>query len=405
MRTKILFLGLLLLTCAATGFAQSGKAGNLTWSFSGGTLTISGTGVIPDYDYGESPWYGFRRNITAVIIEEGVTRIGVGAFRGCRSLTSVTLPNSVTEIRRWAFQGCRSLASEPVPNPASASVPDRVRVASGVSGGESQTQEYRLDENCALMHIYRPGSTVGMVISYNLNLDNEVIFHVENKSKTTVKVTDGGLKTLWAKTEVRKELPIDVELGKEYYIRCGVRMGAFVGRPKLEIVDSQTGKVEFDRIGLMYAPVDGTAVSGRGYKRKEPYLSFLLSCVYPGVGQFYNGQVAKGIIMTSLATTGFVVMGTGMSEMNASMESYGYYSDEGGGKVAMGMLLYAGTLIWSIIDAPVAAGKINRRNARALSLNLGEGKNLSLKPDFSYVNTDLYKGKQAFCGLSLNLDF
>jgi hypothetical protein len=121
------------------------------------------------------------------------------------------------------------------------------KVASGVSGGEL-TPEYRLDESCALIHVYRPGSIMGMAISYNLNLDDEVVFRVKNKSKTTVRVTSEGLKTLWARTETREELPVNIELGKEYYIRCGLGMGAFVGRPRMEIVDSQTGKVEFDRI-------------------------------------------------------------------------------------------------------------------------------------------------------------
>jgi hypothetical protein len=53
---------------------------------------------------------------------------------------------------------------------------------------------------------------------------------------------------LWAKTETREEIPINIELGREYYVRCSVRMGAFVGRPQLELVDPQFGKYEFDKI-------------------------------------------------------------------------------------------------------------------------------------------------------------
>jgi hypothetical protein len=56
------------------------------------------------------------------------------------------------------------------------------------------------------------------------------------------------MKTLWAKTEKRIEFPIEIQPGQEYYIRCGVDMGAFVGRPSIEIVDSRTGKYEFDAI-------------------------------------------------------------------------------------------------------------------------------------------------------------
>jgi hypothetical protein len=109
-------------------------------------------------------------------------------------------------------------------------------------------EEYQLDESCALIHVYRPGSMMGMAISYNFNIDDKAVFRVKNKSKTTVRVTEGGQKTLWAKTETREELLINIELGKEYYIRCGLGMGAFVGRPRLEIVDNQTGKLEFAKI-------------------------------------------------------------------------------------------------------------------------------------------------------------
>ena len=113
-----------------------------------------------------------------------------------------------------------------------------------------QSYEYQLSDDCVLLHLYRPGSMMGMAISYDLHLDDEVVFRVKNKSKTTLKITSEGLKTLWAKTEARTELPVDIKLGHEYYIRCGLGMGAFVGRPKLEIVDNEKGKNEFAKIPL-----------------------------------------------------------------------------------------------------------------------------------------------------------
>lgn len=56
------------------------------------------------------------------------------------------------------------------------------------------------------------------------------------------------MNTLWAKTESKVEVPVDFEYGREYYLRCGVKMGAFVGRPTLELVDHTTGKLEFTTI-------------------------------------------------------------------------------------------------------------------------------------------------------------
>ena len=116
------------------------------------------------------------------------------------------------------------------------------------AGDEMQRSGNQLSNDYVLLHFYRPGSMMGAAISYNLHLDDEVIFRVKNKSKTTLKITSEGLKTFWAKTESRAELPVDVRMGQEYYIRCGLGMGAFVGRPKLEIVDNNTGKSEFSKI-------------------------------------------------------------------------------------------------------------------------------------------------------------
>ena len=56
----------------------------------------------------------FCSSLTSVTIPDGVTKIGEGAFIGCR-LTSVTIPGSVTEIGEGAFSGC-SLTSVTIPD-------------------------------------------------------------------------------------------------------------------------------------------------------------------------------------------------------------------------------------------------------------------------------------------------
>jgi hypothetical protein len=88
MKNFILIFAMLLLPAA--GFAQSGTTGSLNWALADGTLTISGTGAMPDYSYDDTrPWGSSSENITAVIIESGVTYIGDFAFTGCTGLTSV----------------------------------------------------------------------------------------------------------------------------------------------------------------------------------------------------------------------------------------------------------------------------------------------------------------------------
>ncbi|MDR1172677.1 MAG: DUF2846 domain-containing protein [Bacteroidales bacterium] len=99
----------------------------------------------------------------------------------------------------------------------------------------------------ALLHIYRQGGP-GALLNFDLYLGDLVICQVKNKWKETVKIDKDGLNMLWARTESKMELPIDIRFGNEYYIRCSITMGAFVGRPKLEMVDSKTGKLEFQLI-------------------------------------------------------------------------------------------------------------------------------------------------------------
>ena len=91
--------------------ASSGTCGeNATWTYENGTLTISGTGDMWDWDYYE-PWFSISDSIKTVIIQTGVTSIGGRAFFDCGSLTSVTIPNSVTSIGKFAFDYCSSLTS------------------------------------------------------------------------------------------------------------------------------------------------------------------------------------------------------------------------------------------------------------------------------------------------------
>ena len=102
---------------ATTG--ASGTCGvNLTWILTDdGTLTISGTGVMHNYDsLGSAPWYGKRSMIKCLIIEPGVANIGDNAFGSCTNLTSVEIPDSVTIIGDCAFYNCSSLASITIPD-------------------------------------------------------------------------------------------------------------------------------------------------------------------------------------------------------------------------------------------------------------------------------------------------
>ena len=71
----------------------SGTCGeNLAWRLDGGILSITGTGAMTDYNWGEAPWYSDGESITAVQIENGVASIGNSAFDSCSNLTGLVIP-------------------------------------------------------------------------------------------------------------------------------------------------------------------------------------------------------------------------------------------------------------------------------------------------------------------------
>lgn len=104
-----------------TLMADSGTCGeNLTWVLDDdGTLTISGTGDMDDYDNWSdstlSPFYN-GESINRVVIENGVTSIGKDAFRGCSNLSSISVADSVEKIGDSAFYNCSKLSNFPIPD-------------------------------------------------------------------------------------------------------------------------------------------------------------------------------------------------------------------------------------------------------------------------------------------------
>ena len=91
---------------------------NLTWTLDAdGTLTISGTGAMKDYDNGDNPSPVYNNSdVKKIVIEDGVTSIGVAAFYNCSNLTSITIPDSVIGIGAYAFSGCEGLTSITIPD-------------------------------------------------------------------------------------------------------------------------------------------------------------------------------------------------------------------------------------------------------------------------------------------------
>ena len=101
---------------------DSGQCGyDLTWTYveETKTLTISGSGAMYTHSnlFEEYPWfYRVYDKTEKVVINDGVTTIGDGAFNLFSKLTSIEIPNSVTSIGEKAFGSCVSLTSFVLPS-------------------------------------------------------------------------------------------------------------------------------------------------------------------------------------------------------------------------------------------------------------------------------------------------
>lgn len=98
-----------------------------------------------------------------------------------------------------------------------------------------------------------------------------------------------------------------------------------------------------------------------GGQQKNPWLAFGLSALITGGGQFYNGQHGKGA-----AQLGGVILGLGLmiSGIEDDYERNGDLVDPDGddGNVVSGFLLWFGSSLWSMIDAPISANRINEQS-------------------------------------------
>ena len=113
-----------------------------------------------------------------------------------------------------------------------------------------------LQDDYILLRMYRKYAIKGAGGSFDVYLDDEKIYRAKNNSKLTIKITNEGMKTLKSMFSLKAiyaqyndELPIDLQLGNEYYIRCGWgKMEGLTQKTTLELMDEEAGKLEFDEI-------------------------------------------------------------------------------------------------------------------------------------------------------------
>ena len=87
------------------------NAANIIATLDNGTLTISGKGEMYDWGGGgqRPPWSISRESIKKIIINNGVTTIGVYAFIDCTNVVSVNIGKDVHTIKGASFWNCPAL--------------------------------------------------------------------------------------------------------------------------------------------------------------------------------------------------------------------------------------------------------------------------------------------------------
>lgn len=95
---------------------EPGSCGDgLTWTYAGGTLTISGSGEMDDYITAAPPWADYKHDITRLVFTGGVTYVGAYAFTDYDELESVDFGTAMHTIGEQAFYSCDGLTSFTLP--------------------------------------------------------------------------------------------------------------------------------------------------------------------------------------------------------------------------------------------------------------------------------------------------
>lgn len=87
----------------------------MKWSFSQGTLTVDGSGVMDDFSQGAAPWEDHKNEIRTLVLRGGVETIGAYAFYDYDRLETVDLGSSLREVGAYAFANCDGLTNVHMP--------------------------------------------------------------------------------------------------------------------------------------------------------------------------------------------------------------------------------------------------------------------------------------------------
>ena len=97
--------------------------------------------------------------------------------------------------------------------------------------------------NFATVHFYRTKSIFGAAIKPNLLMKGnpKPIATIKRNWKKTITMPAGSY-AFTATTEATNTLQLQVEAGKEYYVKCAIGLGLLVGRMNFTLMDAATAE-------------------------------------------------------------------------------------------------------------------------------------------------------------------
>lgn len=128
---------------------------------------------------------------------------------------------------------------------------------------------------------------------------------------------------------------------------------------------------EVSRIAKEKAKIDTSVKAVKsGFQKRDPALAFALSLFFPGGGQFYNGENSKGAIMLGVAATGMLLFIVFFDEGKTFIwaEEEDDFTDNQTLSLT-GLFMAVGAMIWSWVDAPISASRINKEHGLAISVD------------------------------------
>lgn len=100
----------------------------------------------------------------------------------------------------------------------------------------------------ATLYIYRIRDFRTAMGVYEIHVADSAVCKSRNNSKYIIKLYKEGPAEIWAKTEIKSSVKINVQFGQDYYVKSVIKEGILGGRPELDLVYPEQGKLDFENV-------------------------------------------------------------------------------------------------------------------------------------------------------------